>query len=138
GFNFFRTLSTYKNSNHYLLLGSEMGMSIFDPRQKKFVQFFGNFDEQVGLSHNTVTAIFIDRTGVLWIGTKKGINKFDTYNKNFDLFVADSSDPTKSIITGLEQSASGKLWVSTMGGGLYHFDRWDQSMDMRKSHFNRY
>ncbi len=138
GFNFFRTLYTYQNSGNYLLLGSEMGMSIFDPKRKAFIRFFGNFDKQVNLSHNTVTAVFIDKTGVLWIGTKKGINKFDTYNKNFDLYLTDSFDPTKSIITGIEQSTSGNLWVSTMGGGLYHFNPLTQTLEEGASRFKRY
>lgn len=138
GFNFFRTLYAYQNSNNYLLLGSEMGMSVFDPKRRAFVRFFGNFDKQVDLSHNTVTSIFIDEAGVLWVGTKKGINKFDTYNKNFDLYLTDSFDPTKSIITGLEQSTVGSLWVSTMGGGLYLFDFRGHAGGSEKSQFKRY
>lgn len=137
-FSFFRALYTYDHQNNYLLLGSEMGLSIFDIEKREFVQFFGNYDETVGLSHNTVTAVFIDKTGVLWVGTKKGINKFDTYSKNFDLYLTDSFDPTKSIITGLALTPSGNFWVSTMGGGIYLSDKTNKLKATVQKPFKRY
>lgn len=122
-FSFFRNIYAYQHQNKYLLLGSEMGLSVFDIQKKAFTKFFGNYDKRVQLSHNTVTSIFMDRTGVLWVGTKKGINKFDTYDKNFALYLTDSFDPTKSIITGLQSTPSGQVWVSTMGGGVFTFNQ---------------
>lgn len=122
-FSFFRDIYSYKKEGNYLLLGSEMGLSVFDIRERAFTAFFGDFNEAVHLSHNTVSAIFIDRTGVLWVGTKKGINKFDTYNNNFDLYLTSSFDSNKSIITGMRQATDGKVWISTMGGGLYQFNK---------------
>ena len=137
-FSFFRDLYAYKNQNKYLLLGSEMGLGLFDIEKKAFTKFFGNFNEHVQLSHNTVTAIFIDDTGVLWVGTKKGINKFDTYSKNFERYLTDSFDPTKGIITGLQMSVSGKYWVSTMGGGIYQFEKENGSNELTAPLFKRY
>lgn len=122
-FSLFRDIYTYRNQGDYLLLGSEMGLSIFDIHQKDFTSFFGDYNETVNLSHNTVSSIFIDRTGVLWVGTKKGINKFDTYNNNFDLYPTSAFDPNKSIITGIQQTIDSRVWISTMGGGLYNFSR---------------
>ncbi|UII19263.1 two-component regulator propeller domain-containing protein [Fulvivirga ligni] len=123
-FSFFRTLYTYNDSDDYIILGSEAGLSMFDPKTRTFKKFFGDYSERVNLSHNTVTSIFIDNTGVLWVGTKKGINKFDTYNKNFELYATSTFDDTRGIITGIQGAGSDqKYWISTMGGGLYLFDR---------------
>ncbi|MBL6449666.1 response regulator [Fulvivirga sp. 29W222] len=122
-FSFFRSIYTYKKSSNYILLGSEMGLSIFDPSANKFIRFFGDFNKRDNLSHNTVTSMLIDRGGVLWVGTKKGINKFDTYNKNFELYDTSIFDRTKGIITGIQGStrSNAQYWLSTMGGGLYEF-----------------
>ena len=137
-FSFFRDIYSYNQQGNYLLLGSEMGLSVFDLRKKAFTDFFGDFDETVKLSHNTVSSIFIDRTGVLWVGTKKGLNKFDTYNNNFDLYLTSSFDPNKSIITGIQQTKNGRIWISTMGGGIYDFDNSEEFNGEIKSLFTKY
>lgn len=121
-FSFFRDIYSYEQQGNFLLLGSEMGLTVFDIKSKSFTNFFGDYNETVNLSHNTVSSIFIDRTGVLWVGTKKGLNKFDSYNNNFGLYLTSSFDPNKSIITGIQETKNGKIWISTMGGGIYDFD----------------
>ncbi len=116
---FFRSVLAVKTEQPYLLAGSEMGLSIFDPVSKQFVT--GDNLQHMNMSHNTVTSIFLDAGGVLWVGTKKGLNKFDSYNKDFEAFGTASFDLSKSIITGIQTSAKDGYWISTMGGGLFKF-----------------
>ena len=138
-FSFFRTLHVVEGDEPYVLTGSEMGLNIFDPGQEKFVRFYGNFDKRTNLSHNTVHSIFIDRAGVLWVGAKKGLNKFNTYNKNFELYLTSDFDNTKSIITGIQGGAGDHYWISTIGGGLYKFQRETQaSAKLKPSSFMRF
>ncbi|UII25317.1 response regulator [Fulvivirga maritima] len=137
-FSFVRTLYTYEKSDQFIMLGSEAGLSLFNPKTREFKSFFGDYNERVSLSHNTVTSLLIDHTGVLWVGTKKGINKFDTYNKNFELFETSSFDDSRSIITGIEGNGEGKYWVSTMGGGLFLFDPDEGETTVIKDLFTRY
>ena len=121
-FSFFRALKIVPSEEPFIVVGSENGLNIFDIRTKRFTAFFGNNDERVNLSHNTVVDIFIDRTQVMWVGTKKGLNRFDTYDKNFELFETTRFDETKSILTGIEGDGR-HIWLTTMGGGLFRFDR---------------
>ncbi len=120
GFNFFRSIRAVQNNKPLLIIGSEIGLNVYDVAKGEFSFFLGGFDNG-NLSHNTITDIFIDRTGVLWVGTKKGLNKFDTYDKGFKLFRNDLFDPRENIITGLSGVGSDVL-ISTIGGGLFHFD----------------
>ncbi len=123
GHNLFRTLISVEPENQYLIVGSEMGLNFFDTHQNRFTKLLSDFDRKSNLSHTTVTSLHLDRGGVLWVGTKKGLNKFDTYSKNFDAYSTASFDPTRSIITGLKSDYHQNYWVSTMGGGLFRFDR---------------
>lgn len=118
-FSFFRSMLTVKETTPYIITGSETGLNFFDPVTNKFTRFLGNYDEHVNLSHNTITALYLDRGGVLWVGTKKGLNKFDTYSNDFESFSTSFFDPTKSIITGLSNTSDGGYWISTIGGGLF-------------------
>jgi signal transduction histidine kinase/ligand-binding sensor domain-containing protein/DNA-binding response OmpR family regulator len=122
GFSFFRSMLVVKDKTPYIITGSESGLHFFDPISKTFTRFLGNDDERVNLSHNTVTALYLDKGGVLWVGTKKGLNKFDTYANDFESYSTNLFDPTKSIITGLRSTADGGYWVSTIGGGLFKFN----------------
>ncbi|HYG17930.1 MAG TPA: two-component regulator propeller domain-containing protein [Ohtaekwangia sp.] len=133
GSNFFRSLLTVSDGDPYLLVGSETGLNFFDPVSNTFIRYLSNSDQKVNLSHNTITALYMDQGGVLWVGTKKGLNKYDTYANDFESYATSFFDPTKSIITGIANTvdatcptcADGDIkrgyWISTIGGGLYRF-----------------
>ena len=42
--------------------------------------YFKLFNNNSGLSLNTVMSIFQDSKGFIWIGTKNGLNRFDGHN----------------------------------------------------------
>jgi len=135
GFNLFRTVMAVPGKQPFLVVGSEMGLSFFDPEQNKFTRFIGDFNQETNLSHSAITSLFLDRAGVFWVGTKKGLNKFDTYSKNFESHETKTFDPTRSIITGLRNARGGGYWVSTIGGGLFKFDA---SKKAQEKIFQRY
>jgi signal transduction histidine kinase/ligand-binding sensor domain-containing protein/DNA-binding response OmpR family regulator len=121
GYNLIRTFMVVDGERPYILTGSEMGLNFFDPEAGKFTRFLGGDDRHVNLSHNTVTSLYLDRGGVLWVGTKKGLNKYDSYAKSFAAYKTAAFDPTRSIITGLRSARNGGYWISTLGGGLFRF-----------------
>jgi signal transduction histidine kinase/ligand-binding sensor domain-containing protein/DNA-binding response OmpR family regulator len=122
-FSFIRSMYAVKGARPYIITGSEKGLSFFDPATNIFTKFLDDFDQRVNLSHGTVTALYLDRSGVFWVGTKKGLNKFDSYSKDFQSFKTASFDTGKNIITGLQSSTDQGYWISTIGGGLYKLRR---------------
>jgi signal transduction histidine kinase/DNA-binding response OmpR family regulator/sugar lactone lactonase YvrE len=58
---------------------------------------------------------------VLWVGTKRGLNKFNTYLNDFKSVCTNTFDPSGSIVTGIQPSNDGGYWVSTSGGGLFRY-----------------
>ncbi|WP_157687523.1 hybrid sensor histidine kinase/response regulator [Pedobacter psychrophilus] len=76
-----------------------------------------------GLSQNTVTTIFQDHKGLIWIGTWDGLNKYDGYN--FEIYRNDGRNP-KSLsdnkVNAIFEDKKQKLWVGTTSG-LNLFDR---------------
>lgn len=121
-YSFFRSLLAVDGKNPYLIAGSETGLSLFDPETQRFETVPYDDYREMNISHPSITALYIDEGGVLWVGTKKGLNKFDTYTKDFEAFPTTQFDKSKNIITGVQNSSLGGYWISTIGGGLFKFD----------------
>ncbi|MEY4387053.1 MAG: hypothetical protein RLY20_2336 [Verrucomicrobiota bacterium] len=70
-----------------------------------------------GLPHNTVRAIAQTPDGFLWVGTEKGLARFDGHR--FTL-IGDQFPPLQDsrMINALLATIDGALWIGTEGGGL--------------------
>jgi signal transduction histidine kinase/ligand-binding sensor domain-containing protein/DNA-binding response OmpR family regulator len=64
-----------------------------------------------------------DHAGFIWIGTNKGLIRFDGYeNKTFVHNSNDSNSLSNDFITAMVEGEQGVLWIATYGGGLNRFD----------------
>ncbi|RED95284.1 two-component regulator propeller domain-containing protein [Marinoscillum furvescens] len=117
GYSFFRSLLPVKGTKPFLLVGSELGLQVFDITSQQFQEV-----STTSMSHPTIMDIYLDATEVLWVGTKKGLNRLDTYDKDFVKYQTSAFDASGSIITGLVGEGR-YLWVSTLGGGVFRFDK---------------
>ena len=89
---------------------SSAGPLPFPPHPHYVFQHIG--DEQ-GLGTKTVTALFQDKTGFIWIGCQDGLYRYD--GMGFDRFGREQGLPAESI-EKLVESPDGVLWVATSGG----------------------
>ncbi len=73
------------------------------------------------LSNQHVTAIAEDELGFIWIGTERGLNRFDSkqYHQYFYDEAAPSSLPS-NVITSLFLDSKGRLWAGTEKGPCYY------------------
>ncbi|MCW8999215.1 MAG: ATP-binding protein, partial [Kangiellaceae bacterium] len=80
-------------------------------------------DGEVKLSHQTVTSIFLNPSGVLWVGTQGGgINRLVKNARGLKIEHFTSKDGLISdAVGGLYESRDGKLWIST-AKGISRFD----------------
>jgi len=119
--NVFLTILPGQSDKPYLLVGSDDGLFFFDPINGIFKRSLSNEDPELNLSNNSITALYLDRGGVLWVGTKKGLNKFDTYLNDFNGIAISTFDRTGSVITGIQPCTDGGYWISTSGGALFQY-----------------
>ncbi|HEY2400349.1 MAG TPA: two-component regulator propeller domain-containing protein [Steroidobacteraceae bacterium] len=104
-----------------LWLGSfGSGLLRFDPHTAQF-EIFGH-RQQHGrtVSDDQVNAVFIDRKGLIWIGTQDGLDVLDPTNGQTHAFTEEDGLPSNSVACILQDSA-GRLWMSTTNG-LSRFD----------------
>jgi ligand-binding sensor domain-containing protein/two-component sensor histidine kinase len=76
------------------------------------------FNLKTGLTNNFVTAITGSRTGIIWVGTRNGLNAI----KDGTLISYGIKDGfLGQAVNALVEDQTGNLWIGTNGGGLYQY-----------------
>lgn len=118
--------SIVEDSNRMLWLGTREGLNCFDPRTETFFSYHAGPDGAGALSHNYARVLYLDRRGVLWIGTfGGGLNRFDAETRTFVHYPAKPGDPhglSHNSIFSITEDQKGNLWIGTVGGGLNRFN----------------
>jgi signal transduction histidine kinase/ligand-binding sensor domain-containing protein len=71
-----------------------------------------------------VTALWLDRTGLLWIGSRDGLLLFDGQTlRTFEYDVSDPESISDNAIRTIYEDRQGYLWIGTNSGGLNRLDR---------------
>ncbi len=76
-----------------------------------------------GLAASIVNAMLIDRDGLLWIGSREGLFRYDGYKTT--ALLSDRADPGGARdldVRALYEADDGALWVGTLGDGLIRRD----------------
>lgn len=101
----------YKNRQGYLLVGTNDGLYKFDGEKYARIPFT---NEEYS---DTVTAIFQDRQGKMWIGFRNG-RIANMTNKRLVYFNPEEGTPRKKI-TAFLQDKEDRIWFSSSGEGVY-------------------
>jgi signal transduction histidine kinase/ligand-binding sensor domain-containing protein/DNA-binding response OmpR family regulator len=120
----FNEVKAYKNQ---LWAGTDDGLSYFDNSSKdqapSLINHFKNNPKNPknSLSMNNVKSLFIDNTGIVWVGANGGgVNKFDPDRKKFKHIknTLEKGSLSAGKVRSLFEDSNGSLWVGTEGGGL--------------------
>lgn len=85
---------------------------------------FEHLGTEQGLSQSNVTCILQDSRGLMWFGTRDGLNKYDGYK--FTTYKNEPSNQysiSNNFIKSIAEDGNGNIWIATWGGGLSHYDR---------------
>ncbi|WP_276483159.1 two-component regulator propeller domain-containing protein [Paraflavitalea pollutisoli] len=76
-----------------------------------------NFGIENGLANNSVTNIYQDHYGFLWIGTYDGLSRYDGYSfKTYRHRLNDSTSLINNRITNVAEDQENRLWIGTKKG----------------------
>ena len=108
-----------------LWIGRADGLYRFDMATQNITPYRNDPNDPSSLSDNTVFALFEDRNGTLWVGTRQGgLNRFDRQTESFTAYRS-SKEPfslSHDYITAIAPNLDHTFWVGTYGGGLNKFD----------------
>ncbi len=108
----------YQDSKGLMWFGVEsVGLCKFDGQD--FTSYENLPEDSTSISNNFPIRIIEDKTGIIWVGTLNGLNKFDRKTGTFERYFhdpADSNSITDNLITDLHIDNYGYLWIATSGG----------------------
>ncbi|PIB34259.1 hypothetical protein BFP72_01835 [Reichenbachiella sp. 5M10] len=99
---------------------------------------FKHFHSAEGLSQSGVIAIAQDHFGLLWLGTRDGLNRYD--GRSFQVYRYDPSDSTSisnNDILDIKVDSKGDLWIGTYNGlnrYLQREERFDRYLSSEEDH----
>jgi len=101
-------------------LGSHQGLSCFDPREKRFVNFL--HDEYLFAGDNEhITSLFEDDKGHILIGTENGMHMYNKETKQITPCFSENNDPgnlSHTTVHSIIQDYTGAIWIGTEGSGV--------------------
>lgn len=71
-----------------------------------------------GMSYDGISKIFQDSRGFLWIGTFKGLNRYD--GDRFTVYDKDDLGVASDFIHSIEEDSNGNVWVGTDRGAVVY------------------
>ena len=117
--------SVYVDAAGALWIGTrDSGLARLEPSTGKVTSYRHRGDDENSLSDDAVFAIAPNRDGSLWVGTDKGVDRFDARRKSFSHFGRgpEGKALSESRIRALLEDRHGVLWIGTAGGGLSRLD----------------
>lgn len=107
------------------------GVNILNKQDFKIEYLLNREDDSKTIGQNSVTLMYKDNTGIIWVGTyKKGVGyyhesiiKFPLYTHHLADPVSDAKSLSFSDVNSFAEDKLGNLWIGTNGGGLVYFDR---------------
>lgn len=104
---------------------ADSGLTRLDPHTGERTRWMHDPGNPASLSDNRIYSITGDRAGRLWIGTRRGLNRFDPSTGAFTRYLQGTAPGSLSDnwVWPILEDAAGTIWVGTVNGGLNRFDR---------------
>jgi ligand-binding sensor domain-containing protein len=104
-----------------LLWGAGQGAQAQDTPPGEFR--FEHITVDQGLSHSDAMCMAQDHDGFIWIGTNRGIDRYDGYGlKSYALPINPRNGQSSNRISALLAAPGRQLWVGTENSGLSRYD----------------
>ena len=92
----------------------DTGIERLDPATWR-VTTFRHSRSPGSLSDDNVNALFIDHSGIIWVGTQTGLDRFDPAKGVFTVYYERDGLPNNNV-TGILEDKRGGLWLATNNG----------------------
>ncbi len=120
------TSSFLDDRNGHLWVGTITGgLNKFTFSTGKIKNIFFDFDEKINLHFNMIWDIGIDKEGILWLATNRGLVRFDPETEEYKSFPFPQNGHTifsDKITRTIMVDSDGEIWLGSVNHGLINFD----------------
>lgn len=103
-----------RDSKQRLWISGEKGVNVYTENEEGLTAC-PLLPEEFPIRHKAVNVIHEARDGIFWIGTRRGLFRFDEAGKEYKQYTTAHGLPN-NVIHGILEDESGKLWLSTNKG----------------------
>ncbi len=119
-------------SDDDIWVGTQEGLTQINWQNQAAVHYQTNPRDKGSLSQNSVHSLFIDKRGLLWIGTFfGGLNLMNPFAAEFQVWQSNGTPfgLSNNVVSSVAEDINGNLWIGTEGGGLNYYNRQSQTFD---------
>jgi signal transduction histidine kinase/ligand-binding sensor domain-containing protein len=95
------------------------GLSLFDLETGELRQYVHHLEDTTSLSNSEIHTFHLDPTGVIWVGTSNGLNRFDLDSETFKRYTTQNSSLPENRIQGIVGDDRGNLWIAAVNTLTY-------------------
>ncbi|MCB0456518.1 MAG: two-component regulator propeller domain-containing protein [Flavobacteriaceae bacterium] len=109
--------------NQRIILGTNIGLLIYNLRTNQYETFTQDPEDTKSLSHSDVISLFQSNEGIIWVGTRNGLNKIEKEKPDFIHIrsIAGKKRLSNKNVNSFMEENDSLLWVGTTDGlNLYN------------------
>jgi len=98
--------------------GKYSGLHVYNKKLKRFYNYQYDPSREGTIADNKINCIYSDRSGVIWIGTNKGVSIHNPAQQQFQqTFISTPGNPSEEIIINdFYKDKEDNLWIGTTDG----------------------
>ena len=137
-------------SGNTLFAGTSEGVLMLNISTMEKEMLTGEKQSLNKFTNNYITQVLEDSRGLLWVGTRDGINVYDRHNDRLT-YITENDGLCNNCVRGLTEDGSKNIWISTANGACsvvvqrdhdegtfnYTLHNYDTSDGMQGTEFNR-
>ena len=105
----------FYGQNNRMLIGTSEGMVILDLSTREKMVLTGNSTNIQTFTNNYITQIYEDSRGLIWIGTREGLNIYNVVKDELS-HLTEKNGLCNNSICGITEDKSHNIWISTSNG----------------------
>lgn len=118
--NFPAVFQFFEDFDNKLYIGTYYGLYILSTKENDMQSYLSDQFDNTTISSNVISSIYMDRQGVLWLGTNGlGINKIAQFRNKFILYKSTPMGLSIQSIRGIYNDYKDRLWIGGYGNISY-------------------
>lgn len=109
-----------QDTRGFMWFGTADGVARYDGHKMRVYR--ANEDDPKSISSGYITALELDPSGKIWVGTTEGANLYDPDTDQFTRFARGKGGPGTEGVAAIARDPKDRVWLAMSGGGLSRFD----------------